>query len=92
VAVTVVVPGVLRSEAGGSAELTVPGGGTLADVLDELARQWPRLARRLRDERGDLRRYVNLFLDGEECRRLAGLATPVPPTAELLIIPSVAGG
>ncbi|MFD2398472.1 MoaD/ThiS family protein [Prauserella oleivorans] len=54
--------------------------------------RYPALERRLRDEQGGLRRYVNFYVDGEECRRLAGPATPLRPDAEVVIIPSVAGG
>lgn len=91
---TVRIPGVLRAEAGGrsSLELTANDSTTLATVLDEIGTQWPLLDRRIRDERGELRRYVNLYIDGEECRRLAGLRTPVPDRAEILVVPSVAGG
>ncbi|MFF5172867.1 MoaD/ThiS family protein [Micromonospora sp. NPDC000089] len=53
---------------------------------------WPRLARRLRDERGELRRYVNLYVDGEDCRHLGGLLAPVADGAEVRVLPSVAGG
>ncbi len=99
--VTVVLPGVLRGDAGGASRLTLQsragvdtraGDMTLARVLDEIAGHWPRLERRLRDERGVLRRYVNVYVDGEECRRLAGLATVVPDGAEIYVLPSVAGG
>ena len=75
--ITVLVPGVLRADAGGAARLDVEAAGTLGGVLDEMGARWPRLARRLRDEQGELRRYVNIYVDGEDCRRLAGLATPV---------------
>ncbi len=93
-AVTVRIPGVLRAEAGGnsSLELAVAADITLGGVLDEIAVRWPLLERRLRDEQGQLRRYVNVYVDGEECRRIAGLATPVPDHTEVLVIPSVAGG
>ncbi|GAA4413722.1 ubiquitin-like small modifier protein 1 [Actinokineospora soli] len=92
--VTVRLPGVLRPRAGDSAELQVDVAptATLADVLDHLATRYPALDRRLRDEQGTLRRYVNFYVDGEECRRLAGKDTPVPPGAEIQVIPSVAGG
>ncbi|MFI7546294.1 ubiquitin-like small modifier protein 1 [Actinoplanes sp. NPDC049599] len=89
---TVLVPGVLRAEAGGSRELQVEDGGTLAAVLDELKERWPRLERRIRDENGTLRRYVNVYVDGEDCRRSGGLDTPVPAGAEIQVLPSVAGG
>ncbi|MCA2217276.1 MoaD/ThiS family protein [Jidongwangia harbinensis] len=88
----VLVPGVLRAEAGGESRLRVDADGSLAAVLDEIGRRWPRLERRIRDEQGVLRRYVNVYVDGEDCRRSAGLDTPVPPTAEIQVLPSVAGG
>ncbi|MFF3856735.1 ubiquitin-like small modifier protein 1 [Micromonospora sp. NPDC002575] len=90
--VTVLVPGPLRGEVGGATRLTVAAAGTLRDVLDELAVRWPRLARRLRDERGEVRRHVNVYVDGEDCRHLGGLDAPVPPGAEVQVLPSVAGG
>ena len=89
---TVLVPGVLRAEAGGSARLEVGDGETLAAVLDEIKLRWPRLERRIRDENGVLRRYVNVYVDGEDCRRSGGLTTPVPAGAEIQVLPSVAGG
>lgn len=93
-AVTVRLPGVLRPKAEDSAEVQVDvaGDATLADVLDVLAERYPGLERRLRDEQGGLRRYVNFYVDGEECRRLDGKDTPVPAGAEIQVIPSVAGG
>ena len=89
---TVLVPGVLRAEAGGSARLEVGDGGTLAAVMDEIKLRWPRLERRIRDENGVLRRYVNVYVDGEDCRRSGGLTTPVPAGAEIQVLQSVAGG
>lgn len=93
-AVTVRIPGVLRADAGGQSSIELPAehGTTLAGVLDEIGANWPLLERRLRDERGALRRYVNLYVDGEECRRLDGLRTVLPARCEVLVIPSVAGG
>ena len=90
--VTVLLPGPLRAETGGEGRLSVAATGTLRAVLDELATTWPRLARRIRDERGDLRRYVNVYVDGEDCRHTGALDTPVPENAEVQILPSVAGG
>ncbi|MDR7281175.1 ubiquitin-like small modifier protein 1 [Catenuloplanes atrovinosus] len=88
----ILLPGVLRPEAADASRLEVSAPGTVRDVLTEVAERWPRLSKRLRDERGELRRYVNLYVDGEECRRVKGLDTPVPDGAEIQIIPSVAGG
>ncbi|MEV6601917.1 MoaD/ThiS family protein [Actinoplanes sp. NPDC051346] len=89
---TLLVPGVLRTDSGGAARLDVVADGSLRAVLDEVAQRWPRLERRVRDESGTLRRYVNIYVDGEDCRRSGGLETPVPATAEIQVLPSVAGG
>ncbi|MGA8117210.1 MAG: MoaD/ThiS family protein [Actinocatenispora sp.] len=91
---TVLLPGVLRGDAGGAARLRLelPDQATLRTALDVLGRAHPRLERRLRDEHGCLRRYVNLYVDGEECRVLAGLDTMLGRDTEVQIIPSVAGG
>jgi molybdopterin converting factor small subunit len=92
--VTVLLPGVLRAKADGQAkiELAVPEPATLAGVLDLVAARYPALERRLRDENRVLRRYVNFYVDGEECRYLGGADTPVAAGAEIQVIPSVAGG
>ncbi|MFL6120807.1 ubiquitin-like small modifier protein 1 [Actinophytocola sp.] len=92
--VTVRLPATLRTRAGDQATVAVSvrDDATLADVLDVLAGRYPGLERRLRDETGRLRRYVNFYVDGEECRHLAGAATPLRGVGEVQIIPSVAGG
>jgi len=92
--VTVRLPAPLRPRAAdqSTVDVQVPEDATLADVLDVLAQRYPGLERRLRDESGRLRRYVNFYVDGEECRHLGGAATPLRGAAEVQIIPSVAGG
>jgi sulfur-carrier protein len=91
--VQLVLPGALRALAGGARTVEVPDcGGSLADVLDHVALAYPALARRIRDEQGMLRRHVNVYVDGEDVRRLGGLAAPVSSGSELLVLPSVAGG
>ncbi len=90
--VTLLLPGVLRIDAGGMSRLAVDAAGSLDAVFDEVASRWPRLERRIRDERGELRRYVNVYVDGEDCRSTGGLVTPVSDGAEVQVIPSVAGG
>jgi molybdopterin synthase sulfur carrier subunit len=90
----VVIPGALRQFSGGAAhvELDMADGAMLADLLDALEADQPRLARRIRDEQGQLRRFVNVYIDGEDARRSGELSAPVPASAEVLILPSVAGG
>lgn len=92
--ISVRLPSALRTQADdrSTVDIKLPDGATLGDLLDVLAAEYPALERRLRDERGQLRRYVNFFVDGEECRRLAGTATPLHAVEEVQIIPSVAGG
>jgi molybdopterin converting factor small subunit len=90
--IKILLPGVLRGDAGGASHLDLTTTGSLGDVLDEVNLRWPRLHRRIRDEQGQIRRYVNVYVDGEDCRRLAGLDTEVPDGAEIQVLPSVAGG
>jgi sulfur-carrier protein len=91
-AVTVLVPGALRGDADDLPRLVLDVHGTLAEVIAEITTRWPRLSRRICDELGALRTFVNVYVDGEDVRRLSGLATPVADGAEIQIIPSVAGG
>ncbi len=93
-AVVVHLPGALRQYTGGEKELTVElaDGGDLGGVLDEVAAIHPALVRRIRDEQGALRRYVNVYVDGEDARLSGGIEAPVPAGAEVLVLPSVAGG
>lgn len=88
------IPSVLQPLAGGQSVLTAPADGpvTVANLLDVLAASYAVLGRRLRDETGALRRFVNIYVDGDEVRRLQGLDTEVLPGREVLIIQSVAGG
>jgi sulfur-carrier protein len=90
----ILLPAALRQYSGGSARVDVdlPDGADLAAVLDALDAACPRLAQRVRDERGALRRYVNVYIDGEDVRSLGGVGAPVPAGAEVLVLPSVAGG
>jgi molybdopterin synthase sulfur carrier subunit len=93
VSVQVLLPGVLAALAGGEKHVIVePAGDTLADLLDALAAQHPMLARRIRDETGQVRRFVNVYVDGDDVRFEGGLATKVREGAEVQVLPSVAGG
>ena len=89
----VVLPGVLADLAGGDKHLAVDvGDGTLRDVLDRIAARHPLLAQRIRDETGAVRRFVNVYVDGDDVRFGQGLATPVADGAVVQVLPSVAGG
>jgi sulfur-carrier protein len=88
---TVHLPAALRDHAAGRRRLAVSG-GTVAGVLAAVAEAHPGVGRRVLDERGALRRHVNVFVNGESIRHLAGLATPVGDADEVWILPAVSGG
>jgi molybdopterin converting factor small subunit len=90
-AVVVKIPTQLRSAAGGEAETKVDG-ATVKEVLDGLYARHDELRTRMSAEDGSLRRFVNVYLAGEDIRFLDGLQTPVADGAELTILPAVAGG
>jgi sulfur-carrier protein len=89
--VVVKIPTQLRAATGGEAE-TVLDGATVQEVLDGLFLRFEELRTRISDDDGSLRRFVNVYLAGEDIRFLDGLATPVSDGAELTILPAVAGG
>lgn len=92
--VTVLVPSLLRQFTGGQEELrlAVEGPISIGEMLDVIGAQFPIFNRRVRDETGALRRYVNVYVERDDVRRLRGTATEVQPGQEVLIIQSVAGG
>ena len=90
-AVTVKIPPQLRPVTGGDGAPAVEG-ATVGEVLEALYARHGELRDRVAGEDGQLRRFVNVFLDGEDIRFLDGLATQVPDGAELTILPAVAGG
>jgi molybdopterin converting factor small subunit len=93
--VRIILPGVLRELADGDTEVVVPVGGgetLLRTVLDAAFVTRPQLGARIRDETGELRRHVNVFVDGQDVRRAGGLDVPVGADAVVHILPSVAGG
>lgn len=65
---------------------------TIATVLDALAQTCPGVVDRVVDERGNVRRHVNVFVGPDEIRTLGGLAAPVADGAEVSILPAVSGG
>ena len=89
--VTVKLPTHLRAAAGGAAEASADG-ATVGEVLDALYAQHGGLRERIAGDDGELRRFVNVYLKGEDIRFLDGLATPVSDGDEVTILPAVAGG
>ena len=89
--VTVKIPTQLRSAAGGDSEAVLEG-ATVREVLDGLYARYDGLGERLADESGSLRRFVNVYVSGEDIRFMDGLDTTVEDGSELTILPAVAGG
>ena len=92
--IVVRLPAVVADHAGGQRTIAVevPAGGTVGQVLDALAAGRPRLAWRVRDETGALRRHVNVYVGDEDVRAGAGLDTRVADGDVVTLLPSVAGG
>jgi sulfur-carrier protein len=92
--VVVRLPQALAEHAGGARALTLDVGpaASLGDVLDLVSRTAPAVGRRILDETGAIRRFVNVYVGDDECRTLDELGTPVPPGTVVFVIGSVAGG
>jgi sulfur-carrier protein len=88
---TVRIPPVLRANAGGSKQVEVAG-GTVGEVLDGLVTQFPALRDQLFAGDGELNRFVNVYLDGQDVRYLQERATPVGERDTVVILPAMAGG
>jgi len=89
--IVVRIPAALRGFTDGADELSASP-GTVAQVLEQLRVPHPQLLQRLLTPEGELRPFVNVFLDRVNIRSLQGLATPVPAGTVVSILPAVAGG
>jgi sulfur-carrier protein len=89
--VLVRIPTPLRSITKGSAEVHAKG-GTVADVVEDLERQFPGLRERLMDERGEFRRFVNIYVNEEDVRFIEGKKTTLREGDTVSIVPAIAGG
>lgn len=85
------IPTQLRTLTKDQIEVSVIG-GTVAEVLENVETAYPGVAQRVLDERGQVRRFVNVYLDDEDIRFLNGLETVVVAPARVSIIAAVAGG
>lgn len=88
---TIRIPTPLRPYAGGSSEVVVSG-ETVGAALNDLTMRHPDLRKHLYTDNGELRAFVNVFLDQEDVRHLQGEGTSLKNNDQLRIVPSVAGG
>jgi molybdopterin synthase sulfur carrier subunit len=91
VTVTVRLPTIMRSHAGGQSEVKAEG-DTIGAVVDDLVRQFPGTATHLKNADGGLHKFVNVYLNDEDVRYLGKLDTAVSDGDQVSILPAVAGG
>ncbi|MDX8409812.1 MAG: ubiquitin-like small modifier protein 1 [Mariprofundales bacterium] len=89
--ITVRIPTPLRKLTNGADEVTVAG-ATIGTLIDNLEAAHPGLKERLCDEAGEIRRFVNLYLNDEDVRFLQGRDTALKAGDEVSIVPAIAGG
>ena len=88
---TVFIPSVLRANVGGAKSLELSD-GSVRSVVDELISRHPSLGTQLLTDDGELNRFVNVYLDGQDIRYLEELATPVAEHDQIIVLPAMAGG
>jgi sulfur-carrier protein len=85
------IPTPLRRFTDGAEEISA-GGATVAAIVDDLDHNHPGLKERLCDEAGKVRRFVNIFVNGDDIRFLNNLETTIKDGDEVSIVPAIAGG
>lgn len=90
-AVQVRIPTPLRTFTGGAETVSVDG-STVQALIDNLEALYPGLKERLVDEKGNVRRFVNLYVGEEDIRFLDGLQTELKDGDEISVVPAIAGG
>jgi molybdopterin synthase sulfur carrier subunit len=89
--ITVRIPTPLRRFTGGAEQVSTAG-ATVGAVVNDLERQFAGIKERLCDEEGRVRRFVNIYVNGDDIRFLSNLDTAVKDGDELSIVPAIAGG
>jgi sulfur-carrier protein len=89
--VLVRIPTPLRALTKGAAEVQAEA-GTVADLIEVLERQFPGLKERLVEDGGELRRFINIYINQEDIRFLQGATTTLKQGDEVSIVPAIAGG
>ncbi len=90
-AITVRIPQPLRNLTGNQSTVAADG-ANLGDCITTLETTYPGIRERLMDESGQLRRFVNVYVNGDDVRFIDGLSTPLKDGDEVSIVPAVAGG
>jgi molybdopterin converting factor small subunit len=90
--ISVKIPAPLRTLTQNQAEVTLDDARTVAAAVEALERKYPGLRTRLLDDKGGLRRYINIFRNEEDIRQGKSLETQLQPGDKLSIVPAIAGG
>ena len=85
------IPTPLRPMTGGKNEVEIAG-NTIAEIIDNLGSAHPGIKERLYDEKGEVRRFINIYVNEEDIRFLTGKDTPLKHGDQVSIIPAIAGG
>ncbi len=88
---TVLVPTPLRRLTGGQSKLAVDG-SDISALIQTINQQYPGIADKILDDDGNVKRFINVFVNDDEIRTLQGLATPVKDSDRISIVPAMAGG
>jgi len=89
--VRVRIPTPLRTITNGAAEVSAKG-TDVRELIEDLERQFPGLRERIVDEGGEIRRFINVFMNDEDIRFLKGKETSLKDGDEISIVPAIAGG
>ena len=90
-AVSVLIPTPLRKFTQ-EEETVTASAGTIATLMEDLERQFPGIKARLTDDKGELRRFINIYVNEEDIRFLSGKETAVKDGDSVSIVPAIAGG
>lgn len=85
------IPTPLRPMTGGKSEVEIAG-NTVSEIIDNLGSAHPGIRERVYDEQGEVRRFINIYVNEEDIRFLTGKDTPLKDGDEVSIIPAIAGG
>jgi sulfur-carrier protein len=85
------IPTPLRKFTGGAEEVPASG-ATIGDVVSDMEKRYPGIKERLCDGDGKVRRFVNIYVNGDDIRFLSNLETAVKESDEVSIVPAIAGG
>lgn len=90
--VKVKIPTPLRGLTNNQDTASADGAATIGEAVQSLEQQFPGMRERLLDDTGELRRFVNIYVNGEDIRFMDGLSTSIKSGDEVSIVPAVAGG